>query len=289
MEHREHTKATVLDMEAQRDAGQAMRDGAGPARGRCRGASGLTGGEHGGFTSNLLQLLNEQGVHLPLQGPSLPAGTLGTAGGPLGAARAAGVRGHGAAAARPRLPGPGALGGPSASPRGSVGSPQRVLPGTGLLADGRVPTLWPRAGQLPPAQALGILTGTGAHHTLHAGGSHPGRPGACGHPRGPLLLWTPLCRRLTSGAAAAWLLPGWGLRGGARAGRCHIASLPLRARVLQAQDQLWEGLVAWLLTLGRGTGCAPQEPLANGGPGQGPPSSMTVQGAGLWASEEQAF
>ena len=149
MEHREHTKATVLDMEAQRDAGQAMRDGAGPARGRCRGASGLTGGEHGGFTSNLLQLLNEQGVHLPLQGPSLPAGTLGTAGGPLGAARAAGVRGHGAAAARPRLPGPGALGGPSASPRGSVGSPQRVLPGTGLLADGRVPTLWPRAGQLP--------------------------------------------------------------------------------------------------------------------------------------------
>ena len=28
MEHREHTKATVLDTKAQRDAGQAMRDGA---------------------------------------------------------------------------------------------------------------------------------------------------------------------------------------------------------------------------------------------------------------------
>ena len=95
--------------------------------------------------------------------------------------------------------------------------------------------------------------------------------------------------RLTSGAAAAWLLPGWGLRGGARAGGCCIASLPLGARVLQAQDQLWEGLAAWLLTLGRGAGRAPQEPLANGGPGQGPPSSMTVQGAGFWASEEQAF
>ena len=289
MEHREHTKATVLDMEAQRDAGQAMRDGAGPAQGRCQPASGLTGGEHGGFTSNLLQLLNEQGVHLPLQGPCLPAGTLGPAGGPLGAARAAGVRGHGATAARPGMPGPGALGGPSASPRGSVGGPQRVLPGTGLLADGRVPTLGPRAGQPPPVQALNILAGTGAHHTLHAGGGHPSRPGAHRHPRGPLLLWTPLRWRLTSGAAAAWLLPGWGLRDGARAGGCHIASLPLRAGVLQAQDQLWEGLAAWLLTLGRGAGRAPQEPLANGGPGQGPPSSMTVQGAGLWASEEQAF
>lgn len=259
-------------------------------RGRHRGASGLTGGEHGGFTPNLLQLLNEQGIHLPLQGPCLPAGALGLAGGHLRAAGAAGVRGHRAATAAARTLPPG----PPASARGCWGSPQRVRPGTGLLADGLVPGRGPRAGQLPRPQALGVLSSTGTHHTLHAGGGHPSGSGALGGTGGLPLGQTlprraPPHRRLTSGAAAALLLRGGGLQSGARAGGRHVTGLPLGAGVPRAQDQLWEGLATRLLALGRGAGRAPQEPLANGRPGQGPASSMTVQGAGLWASEEQAF
>lgn len=82
---------------------------------------------------------------------------------------------------------------------------------------------------------------------------------------------------------------GWGLRSGAGAGGHHIVSCPLGAHVPCAQHQLREALSAWLLALGWGTGRAPQEPLANGGPGWGLPSSMTVQGAGLCAAEEEAF
>lgn len=269
-------------MEAQRGHRAGHAEGLG-CHGDAGGAPGLTGEQHGGFTPNLLQLLNEQGIHLPLQGPRLPAGTLRPVQGHLGAARAAGVGGHGAAATW-------TLRGPSAaSAWGLVGGPQQFCPGTGLLADGHVPAGGPRAGWPPLPQALGILTGAGAHHALHAGGSHPGRPRALGGTQGPPLPRAPLHQHLTSGAAASGLLPGWGLRSWPRAGGCHVKGLPLGARILCAQDQLREGLVAWLLALGRGTGRAPQEPLANRGPGRGPPSSMTVQGAGLWASEEQAF
>lgn len=262
-------------------AGTLARPCRGTARGARGRAPGLTGGEHGRFTPDLLQLLNEQGIHLPLQGPRLPAGALGPAGGHLGAARAAGVRGRGAAAARTLPPGPRALGGPSASPGGRRGGPQQACLGTGLLADGRVPALRARAGRPAPLQAVGVLTGAGGHHALHAGGGHPGRPRALGGTREPPLHRAPIHRRLTSGAAASRLLLGQGLRSGAGAGGVHGAGFVLRAHVLRAQGQLREGLAAWLLALGRGAGRAPQEPLANGGPGQGPPSSMTVQGAGL--------
>lgn len=255
--------------------------GAGTPQGVRGRAPGLTSGEHGRFTPNLLQLWSEQGIHLPLQGPRLPAGALGPAGDHLGAARAAGVRGRGAAAARTLPPGPRALGGPSASPWGCQGGPQQVCLGTGLLADGRVPAFRPRAGRPAPLQALGVLAGAGAHHALHAGGGHLGRPRALGGTREPPLHRAPVHRRLTSGAAASRPLLGQGLRSGARAGGCHGTGLPLGAHVLHAQGQLREGLAAWLLALGRGAGRAPQEPLANGGPGRGPPSSMTVQGAGL--------
>lgn len=253
------------------------------------GAPGLTGGEHGGFTPNLLQLLNEQGIHLPLQGPRLPAGALGPAGGHLRAAGAAGVRRHGATAARTQPPGPGAFGGPSASSRGRPGGPQRVHLSTGLLSDGRLPAQEPRAGRPPPPQALSVLAGAGTYHTLHAGGGHAGRPGALGGTREPPLRRAPVRRHLTSGAVASGLLPGWGRWGEAGAGEGHVVGLPFGARVPRAQDQLREGLANGFLALDRGAGGAPEEPLTNGGPGRGPPSSMTVQGAGLWASEEQAF
>lgn len=86
----------------------------------CSGMAGLTRGEHGGMTPDLLQLLNEQGVHLSLQRPLLPVGTLRLAGGHLGAAWAvwaAGVRGH-KAAAWTLPPSPRTLGSLSASPWG---------------------------------------------------------------------------------------------------------------------------------------------------------------------------
>lgn len=267
---------------AARTPGQAMPRGWG-CHGEAGGTPDLTGGEHWGFTPNLLQLLNKQGVHLSLQGPGLSAGALRPGGHHLGAARAAGARGGGAAAAR-------TLGGPSAaSALGRMGGSQRVCPGTGLLADGHMLAHGPRAGWPPTPQALSLLSGAGAHHALHAGGSHLGRPRALGCTQGPPLPWAPRCRCLTSGAAASRLLPGQGLQSRAGAGGCHVEGLPLGARVLRAQDQLRKGLVAWLLALGRGAGCAPQEPLTNRGPGWGPPSSRTVQGAGLWASEEKAF
>jgi hypothetical protein len=245
--------------------------------------------------------LNEQGVHLSLQGPLLPVGTLRLTGGHLGAARdvqAAGVRGHGACAAWTLLPGPGALGGLSASPWGGLrvqataGSPQQVCPGLGLLADGHVSACRPWAGWLLPPQALSIHTSAGAHHALHARGCHSCRPRTLRGTWSPHLRWTLLhrcCWRLTSGTAASGSFVSQGLWSRAGAGGCHIISCPLQACVLRAQGQLREALSAWLLALGWGAGRAPQEPLTNGGPGWELPSSMTVQRAWLWATEEEAF
>lgn len=239
---RAHEGATVLDMEDSGTLARPCGRGGASTGTLSRGASGLTGGEHGGFTFNLLQLLNEQGVlHLPLQGPSLPAGTLDS-GWPRGCPLL--ESGHGGRCRPPRLPGPGALGGPSASPRGQRKPPASPPRHGAALADGRVPTpSGPGLGSCP-AQALASIPHrhrSPPHTSCRWQPSRQAR--ACGHPRGRSCSGLLFCRRLTPGAAAAWLLPGWGLRGGARAGRCHIASLPLRARVLQAQDQ--SGKVLW--------------------------------------------